>query len=430
MSNDPLDSFDLSARRLAGRGLARDGARPASPPTAGWINVHMHSFFSFNAENSSPWHLAWSAAQAELAVAGMVDFDVLDGVEEFFEAGQTFGIRTCAGIESRVFVEAFADQVINSPGEPGIAYHMGAGMPYRNLSPADERFLQSLRDTAECRNRDLVRRVNDFLAPVCLDYDKDVLPLTPNGNATERHICLAYALKADAHWHHSNELATFWEQTLGPPIDSADLPVGTNLLNQIRAKTMKRGGVGYVQPDAHSFPTLEAMNAFVLSAGGIPCVAWLDGSSPGEQQMDRLLDHAMASGVAAINLIPDRNYTPGVQDEKLAQLQRVITLAEERDLLVLVGTEMNAPGQKFVDDFASAELAPHLPLFQRSAFILYAHTLLQRHAGKGYLSEWAIQRFPERRDRNDFFAELGSKIDPAAPETITDWINHSPAQKG
>ena len=42
---------------------------------------------------------------------------------------------------------------------------------------------------------------------------------------------------------------------------------------------------------------------------------------------------------------------------------------------------MNAPGQKFVDDFASAELTPYVPLFLRSAQIVYAHTLLQRYHG-------------------------------------------------
>ena len=45
-----------------------------------------------------------------------------------------------------------------------------------------------------------------FTAPVTLDYDKDVLPLTPKGNATERHICEAYSKKGDkAFFYHSNE---------------------------------------------------------------------------------------------------------------------------------------------------------------------------------------------------------------------------------
>ena len=65
-----------------------------------------------------------------LAAAGIVDFDVLDGVDEFLDAGRADRARSCcARLESRVFVPEFAELVINSPGEPGVAYHMGVGFP-------------------------------------------------------------------------------------------------------------------------------------------------------------------------------------------------------------------------------------------------------------------------------------------------------------
>jgi hypothetical protein len=38
----------------------------------------------------------------------------------------------------------------------------------------------------------------------------------------------------------------------------------------IRSKTMKKGGVGYVQPGKGSFPLMAEMNRFVLAAGAIP----------------------------------------------------------------------------------------------------------------------------------------------------------------
>ena len=53
-----------------------------------------------------------------------------------------------------------------------------------------------MRGTSEQRNRAMLERVNAFLDPLALDYEQDVLPLTPKGNATERHLCLAYARKA------------------------------------------------------------------------------------------------------------------------------------------------------------------------------------------------------------------------------------------
>ena len=40
-------------------------------------------------------------------------------------------------------------------------------------------------------------RVNAYLDPVTIDYERDVLPLTPAGNATERHMLVAYMHAAE-----------------------------------------------------------------------------------------------------------------------------------------------------------------------------------------------------------------------------------------
>jgi len=50
---------------------------------------------------------------------GIVDFDVLDGVDEFLAACEVAGVRGSAGVETRVFIPEFATHEINSPGEPG-----------------------------------------------------------------------------------------------------------------------------------------------------------------------------------------------------------------------------------------------------------------------------------------------------------------------
>ena len=106
------------------------------------------------------------------------------------------------------------------------------------------------------------------------------------------------------------------------------------------------------------------MNEFILAAGGIPTHTWLNGLSDGEQEIEGLLEVGMQTGVAAINVIPDRNYAPGVKDEKLTNLYHVVEVAEKLDLPVVMGTEMNSPGQKFVDDFDSAELKPSYSYYQ------------------------------------------------------------------
>lgn len=348
---EPLDSFDPAIRRQT---LERIARHAQWPPPGPYLNLHSHTFFSYNAYGYSPTHFAVLARQHGLAYAGIVDFDVLDGLDEFYAAADLLGLRAVVSMETRVFVPEFADRVINSPGEPGIAYHMGVGFPHFVEHP-------TLRKTAERRNRELVERVNRFLAPVILDYDRDVLPLTPNGNATERHICAAYAAKGDP---------TFWKSKLGAWPDD---PAQQQAL--IRAKTMKQGGPGYVQPDQGSFPRMADFNRFVQDAGAIPTLTWLDGTSDGERASEELFAVARAHGAAALNIIPDRNLsTP----EKIRNLYEVVALAERYDFPIIVGTEMNAPGNRFVDDFTHPVLRELLPVFQRGAERIYQHVRKQR----------------------------------------------------
>ncbi len=74
-------------------------------------------------------------------------------------------------------------------------------------------------------------------------------------------------------------------------------------------------------------------------------------------------------------------------------------MAERHDFPIIVGTEMNSPGNKFVDSFGTAELAPLVPVFLRGAHIIYGHSVLQRQSGLGYLSEWAKKTFLAPRPR-------------------------------
>ena len=409
-----LDSFDVTEREqaLSLLGDMVESGKIELPEPSDFSNLHCHTFFSYNAYGYSPGKFAWLARQAGLAVAGTVDFDVLDALDEFRSAGRLLGLKGCSGLETRVYVPEFATRVINSPGEPGISYHMGVGFPSSEVPESQTAFLSSLKEMAQQRNRDLMGRVNEYLRPVELDYERDIVTLTPAGNATERHMCLAYARKAVELVGQGEALAQFWTEKLGVEAAPLGLPEGRDLLNMIRAKTMKRGGVGYVRPDKGSFPLMADTNQFILAAGGMPVHTWLDGTSDGEQDIEELLDVAMSTGAVAINVIPDRNYTPGEQDVKVKNLYDVIDVAQKRDLVVVGGTEMNSPGQKFVDDFTSKELAPLMPVFLRGAHIVYAHSVLQQQCSLGYTSEWAQREFGGTAERNNFFEELGKSMQP------------------
>lgn len=409
-----LDLLDPAARKQALLRLEQSAASicDSSPPAFQPGNMHAHTFHSFNSYGYSPARIALLAKRFGMEVAGIVDFDTLDGADEFHEVGRALNLRTVVSLETRVFVPEFSTRVINSPGEPGVAYQMACGFVRRPEPMRLAAFLRDLKERSARRNRAALSRVNEFLSPLQIDYERDVLPLTPSGNATERHMVLAFARRA-AEIFSGSDLAAFWTSKLGTPVSETDLPDSPALLNLIRSRTLKQGGPGYVVPTTDSFPPLAEFNAWAVRSGAIPTVAWLDGSSPGEQAMDEYMALNESTGASALNIIPDRNFTPGVRDDRLRRLYEVIDLAVSRHWIVIAGTELNSYGQRFVDRFDSEELRPLVEVFQKGARILYAHTALKRWAGLGFLGPWADRHLPRREDRLSWFADMGRLLTPA-----------------
>jgi len=399
--------------------LAERGEAPCEP-VKDVVNLHCHTFFSFNAYGHSPTSLAWLAKKRGFAAVGIVDFDVLDAVDEFLAACDLAGVRGSAGIETRVFIPEFATREINSPGEPGVYYHMGIGFTSGTVPPAAAPTLAAMRSRADRRNREMAARVNAYLDPVVIDYEREVLPLTPAGNATERHMLLAYIRAADREFGAvEGQKAAFWAEKLGTSVKQITAIIGdyAKFSNLVRGKLMKRGGVGYVQPSPEAFPTVAEFHAMITACGALPCATWLDGTTAGEQAIDELLDLLIGQGAVALNIIPDRNWNiadPETRQLKVAKLHEIVRIAAARDLPINVGTEMNAPGNKLVDDFDVPEMAPLKQAFLDGAHFIYGHTVLQRALGLGYQSEWAQAHLPTRRERNDFYTTVGCRVPPGA----------------
>jgi len=123
----------------------------------------------------------------------------------------------------------------------------------------------------------------------------------------------------------------------------------------------------------------------------------------------------MSKSVSVIKIIPDRNWNITdliAKREKLQNLFHVVQLANEMNLPVIVGTEMNSFGQKLVDDFDAPELAPVRDTFLDGAYFLYGHTFLERCWGLGYQSEWALDHFSDRLLKNEFYRRIGRLISP------------------
>jgi len=393
--------------------LAEQGALQMDPEKD-VVNMHCHTFFSFNAYGHSPSSLAWLAKRQGFRAVGIVDFDVVDGVDEFLSACDRIGVRGSAGVETRVFVPEFASREISSPGEPGVAYQMGIGFVSSDVPDVVADIQDDLKSRAARRNQMIIERVNAVLAPAVIDYERDVLPLTPGGNAIERHIVVAYIAAAK---QAVQDEAGFWADKLGTARSQTEALINDppKLQNVVRAKLMKQGGVGYVQPGPETFPTVGTFHRFVQACGALPCATWLDGTSAGEQAMEELLELMIAQGAVALNIIPDRNWNIADAETRRTKVQHlydVVELANRLDLPLNVGTEMNSFGQKLVDDFGVSELAPVRQVFLDGAHFIYGHTLMQRALGLGYQSEWAQAQLPSRRARNAFYTEVGYTVPP------------------
>ena len=361
-----LNSFDPAVRKAAlleAKANFENGAIEAAE-VSDIHNMHCHSFFSYNGYGYSPSYIVYLAKKMGFYAVGLVDFDVLDGVDEFQEALKLLEVRGCCGMETRCFIPELADKEINSPGEPGIAYHLGCGFISGKVPAAQQAFAEMLRKNANNRTRKVVELVNGYLAPAVIDFDAVAKKYTPFGNVTERHVCSAYRDAAAAVFADRSELAAYWSEKLNVDVAEAekliDNPV--KLEGVIRSKTMKSGGVGYVKPSPESFPTLEDMNKFIAGCGATPTLAWLNGLSAGEADPEALLELHVKNGAGAVTIIPDRNWR-AADEEKAAKLtaalDKFLAACAKFKLPVLAGTEMNAPGQLLADDFTVPALAKH-----------------------------------------------------------------------
>lgn len=420
---DELSNPSLAKRQKALAKLADGGPTPAVEQP--WVNMHMHSFFSFNGEGWSPTRLAWEAKRVGLWAAGIVDFDVLDGLEEFYAATDSIQLRATAGLETRTFFREYGEDEINSPGEPGVFYFMGVGFrspPAADSAPAE--VLASMLERAHARNRFLIKRINDRLEEITVDYVEDVLPLTPAGNATERHIVKAYLDKGMTLAGGDTDVAAgLWSRLLG--LDVAETRSTAKDANafadMLRSRLMKKGGIGYVQPDEKTFPLLDDVVDMILACEAVPTSTWLDGTRAGESNPEEQLECLLAKGVAATNIIPDRNWNvkdAGKAKRLITELHRYADVCRRMHIPVLIGTELNKPGQRFVDDFEAAAMKPLHDQFLFGASVMVGHTRFARYADFSYTGGDAANEYSNREKRNQAFAAVGALPPPPSDTRV------------
>ena len=408
-----MSSFELKERQRALLRAVESDSKMA--PESANVNMHMHSFFSYNSNQWSPTRLAWQAHEKGLYAAGLCDFDVLDGQAEFIEAGEILGLRSSVNLETRVFVHEYSDAEMTSPGEPGVTYIMGAGFAKKLAeSSRQAETLNRYRERAQERNIALIERINPHIRAIAIDYEKDVVPLTPAGTATERHIIRAYVNKASKVFTGKDSQVRFWSDVLDLSAEEAEklLNNRVNLEDIARNKLAKRGGVGYLQPNVDTFPPADDFIDWVHSCDAIAMMTWLDGTSSGEADGKAMLECMWAKGVAAINIIPERNWNisdPKTCVIKRENLRKIVEFADDMRVPINIGTEMNRDGQLFVDDLEGPVLQAFRETFVRGSRILVGHSILLRFAGFSYVGEKSQSEFGnDIKSKNEFFESVGA----------------------
>jgi hypothetical protein len=405
-----INSFDINERKLLFAQLKK-GLNSTRNKGKANINLHIHSFYSYNAFGWSPYKIAMECQKAGFEAAGIIDFDVLDGMAEFYEACDQLGLKGTVGLETRTFNKELCDNEIDSPGEPGVSYIAGTGFTSVPGKGSEEgEFLNMLFKNSRKRNLALINRINRVLTDIAIDYEADVLPLTPSGNATERHIVEAYISSAQK--KHEGKSGIIWSQVLEiSEAEVIDLSKNKPLFEElVRKKLVKKGGIGYVQPSEDTFPSTFRAFDWIVKCGAIPTESWLDGTSEGEQDPVALLEMSYDMGARALNIIPDRNWNikdEAVKEKKVKNLRAVINIANTLYLPLHIGTEMNKYGQPFVDDLDGPVLSEFKADFLRGAHIILGHVILSRFAGYGYLSQAAESEFNRAKDKNLFFEKVG-----------------------
>lgn len=386
----------------------------ALPPMGTDVNNHIHTTYSFSPY--SPTAAAYMARKAALATAGIMDHDAIAGAREFLQACDILGLGGTCGLECRVSFAGtpLEGRRINNPDQEGVAYVLLHAVPHRQIETVDA-FFAPLREKRNARNRRMLQRLNGLLSGtgLCLDFDRDVLPLSEaadGGSVTERHLssALAYALEEKA--GRGEKLLAFLERTFGQPVhekyrrmlcDAENPYFHYDLIGWIKAELV---------PAFYLDATDECANvrdvlALSERVGAISAYAYLGDvgdSVTGDKRaqtfedgyLDELFDVLGELGFRAVTYMPTRN--------TIAQIDRLRGMIKTHGYLEISGEDINQPRQPFV--CLKMRDAAFDPL-RDSAWALVAHEREQH----GLFSAQATEKWPALSDRVAAFAQKGKQ---------------------
>jgi hypothetical protein len=238
-----------------------------------------------------------------------------------------------------------------------------------------------------------------------LDYD-DIRRKFAKELVRERHIAKAIRVAVFSACMGEQERKELLTRVVGgkePKSNLSDIPA---LDNEIRGNLLKSGGKAFVEEDENAFMSLDEVIEIILSAGGIPCYPVLLDDKNGiyteyERDPETLFKELTQRNIKCLELIPGRN--------DASHLQRFVEFFQNRDFVILLGTEHNAPemiplacdtrDKKPLNEYISR-------ISYEGACVVAAHQYLRAKGLPGFINEAG---FPDT-GRKPELVKLGSAV--------------------
>lgn len=390
------------------------------PVTGNDVNNHIHTCYSFSPY--SPSRALWTAYNAGLITAGIVDHDSVSGVEEFIMAGEIIGMATTIGVECRVNFSKtpLAGRRINNPDQKSIAYVLLHGIPHTQIRTVKEYFMPYM-EARHRRNRLMTDKINGIISSfgLKLDYDSDIVTISKSsegGSTTERHILYALALKMIEKYGKGEIMVNFLTEKLllnistktGSLLLQNDNPhYAYDLLGALKSEMVS---AFYIDADEEC-PDVEEFMDFSRQIGAISAYAYLGDvgdSITGDKKTQKfeddyiglLFDVLEDLGFNAVTYMPSRN--------TMAQLLKVRSFCEKYGFMQISGEDINSPRQKFV---CEALRNPEFKNLIDSTWALIGHEYAATvDLSQGMFAPETLRKYPDLNERISIYKKLGRSM--------------------
>jgi hypothetical protein len=335
MKSNFLSTYPDSEKLLE---MAPDGEIPQ-------VNGHVHTPYSFSAFDNIG-QIFEMARMEKIVAVGINDFFVSDGYDPFCTEALKNNIFPLFNIEFISLLKSEQQQGIriNDPNNPGRCYFSGKGLDYP--FSVEKRLAEKLGHVvsqSQEQVKAMIEKCNQWFgsvqADIRLNYP-EIRRKFAKELVRERHI--AKAIRVAIFEEYLSEpgrkaMLTRIFDGKEPKSSLSDIPA---LDNEIRGNLLKSGGRAFVEEDEKAFINLEEVIEIILAAGGIPCYPVLLDDKNGtyteyERDPETLCKELNKRNIKCLELIPGRNAA--------GHLQRFVEFFQNRDFVILLGTEHNAP---------------------------------------------------------------------------------------